>query len=155
MQIIADRLVADDHDRVHQIDLRPAGREESVGRLRRYLSPMLRDSSRETGERVEPSVERGPAAAKLSDLRLSEAEHLAERRVGGEAIVAVVDLAHSEVDRFTLLRLQGRLGVLQREIRAERGRRMPEGRQEVRDETECPLQIFEKRLVLLCDVVMG
>src|SRR5262249_26831569 len=102
-----------------------------------------------------PGIERGLAAAKLSDLRLGEAEHLAERRVGSKAIVAVVDLAYSEVDRLALLRFQGRLGVLQREIRAERGRRMRESRIEVRDETERLLQIVEECLIVRCDVVTG
>src|SRR5262249_47106293 len=80
---------------------------------------------------------------------------LPKRRVGSEAIVAVVDLAHSEVDRLALLRFQGRPGVLQREICAKRGRRMREGRIEVRDETERLLQIVEERLVVRCDVVAG
>ena len=104
MQIVADRLVADDDDRVDKISLRPAGREESVGRLRRYVSPMLGDGSRETSERVELGVERSPATANLCDLHLSQAEHLGERRVGCEAIVASVDLAHGEVDDLAFSR---------------------------------------------------
>src|SRR5262249_51563697 len=52
VKVVADRLVADDHDRIDQIGLRPTSAEERVSRLRRNMSALLGDLTDEAGERV-------------------------------------------------------------------------------------------------------
>src|SRR6516225_5461456 len=81
VQIVRDRLVADDHDRVDEIGFCPTGREESVRRRLRHVAALLCDGSSESGQRVKLGVERGLTTTDLNDLSLSETDHLAERRV--------------------------------------------------------------------------
>src|SRR6516162_10025217 len=104
VKIVADRLVADDHDRIDQIGLRPTSAEERVSRFRRNMSALLCDLTDEAGQRVQPGVERRAAVSNFDDLRFREAQHLADSCVRGEAIFAGVDLAHDEVDDLALFR---------------------------------------------------
>src|SRR6516164_3111863 len=88
------------------------GREEGVRRRGRHMAPLFGDLADEAGEPVELRIERGAATADLQNLRLREAEHLAERGVCCQAVFAIVDLTDDEVDDLALLGLQRRFRVL-------------------------------------------
>jgi hypothetical protein len=88
------------------------------------MAPLFGDLADEAGEPVELRIERGAATADLQNLRVSEADHLAERGVRSRAVFAIIDLTDDEVDDLALLWLQRRFSVLQREVSTERRRGM-------------------------------
>ncbi len=106
VQVVADDLVADGHNDVDEIALRPSAFKEGDGRSLGDVAALLRHLAHEPRQRVELGIEARAAAADFEDLSVREADHLSDRGMGGQAIFAVVDLADDEIDDFPLLAVE-------------------------------------------------